>query len=177
MLLDKLDFGILPYDAAQTYRVNAVCLDTDGEIYQSQAGSNTGNALTDITSWLPFRQVRQSDLDDTFSVVSISAMVMTMTRVGGGTVNVTIPESGGMADGVLDSAVVDATNEIITLETDTGDEIQIDMSGLACRVPDADAGGRPYAVALLQCRADSRCNAGVRYGDASRGAARTAVDT
>ena len=160
MLLDKLDFGILPYDAAQTYRVNAVCLDTDGEIYQSQAGSNTGNALTDITSWLPFRQVRQSELDDTFSVVSISAMVMTMTRVGGGTVNVTIPESGGMADGVLDSAVVDATNEIITLETDTGDEIQIDMSGL-------------LAAFQTQTQVDARMR--LRYSSAERTAVATLV--
>lgn len=43
--------GIAEYNASQEYKLNAVCIGTDGTIYQSLANANVGNALNDVSKW------------------------------------------------------------------------------------------------------------------------------
>lgn len=43
--------GIAEYNASQEYKLNAVCIGTDGTIYQSLVDANIGNALNNGTKW------------------------------------------------------------------------------------------------------------------------------
>lgn len=43
--------GIAEYNASQEYKLNAVCIGTDGTIYQSLVNANIGNALNNGTKW------------------------------------------------------------------------------------------------------------------------------
>lgn len=43
--------GIAEYNASQEYKLNAVCIGTDGTIYQSLVDANIGNALNDVSKW------------------------------------------------------------------------------------------------------------------------------
>ena len=45
------EMGIAEYNALQEYKLNGLCLGTDGTIYQSLVDSNIGNALTNGTKW------------------------------------------------------------------------------------------------------------------------------
>lgn len=43
--------GIAEYNALQEYKLNGLCLGTNGTIYQSLVDNNLGNALTNSTKW------------------------------------------------------------------------------------------------------------------------------
>lgn len=43
--------GIAEYNVSQEYKLNAVCIGTDGTIYQSLVDANIGNALNDVSKW------------------------------------------------------------------------------------------------------------------------------
>lgn len=43
--------GIAEYNSSQEYKLNAVCIGTDGTIYQSLVDANIGNALNNVSKW------------------------------------------------------------------------------------------------------------------------------
>lgn len=66
--------GIAEYNASQEYKLNAVCIGTDGTIYQSLVDANIGNALNDVSKW---KNINNSfvDLVNNQSVYGIKAFV------------------------------------------------------------------------------------------------------
>jgi hypothetical protein len=43
--------GIAEHNVSQEYKLNGLCIGTDGTIYQSLVDSNIGNALNDVSKW------------------------------------------------------------------------------------------------------------------------------
>ena len=97
----------------------------------------------DVTAVL--NAVAQSVADTLLNGASINGSILTLTKLGTSQtpISLTLPTSGGMADGVVTSNTVDVATQTVTLTTSTNAQIVINLSPLLTTfITEADADAR-----------------------------------
>ena len=121
------DAGVLAVGPLPVGRLPEAGDASDG-VPQADFDAHTGN----ITDAHDVDGLLARAISELFIGVSISGNVLTFVRHDGGNPRlITLPTGGGgMADGVVVSAEVDAAQETVTVTTSTGDTVQWDLTPL-----------------------------------------------
>ena len=81
---------------------------------------------------IQYNDIRNRIVPLVFDEAVINNNTLTLTRINGTVVNLTLPSgSGGVADGVISSATLDTSTKIVTLTTDQNDQVMLNLSSLA----------------------------------------------